>query len=251
MTIINAMNEGYNWRFRFPSKGFWSDNGGEFQNDLLEEYASKAGFSIKFGAEYSPWSNRMNKRNHYIADIAIRKLMEEGVDLEKAVDIAAWTHNTNMNKLGYDPLSLVTGKAVIFPGILSADIATESMYDNKAIKRIMERNARITKKFREVEYETKLKKAPKVQNKRFINRRHDEGDSVFYQKEDKNSWHGPVKVIAHRVRSVFVMANRNIRKEADCKVQPFGSEEKKTDNRDKVIDEETNAEEEVEEEVVE
>ena len=47
------------------------------------------------------------------------------------------------------------------------------------------------------------------------------------------------------------MANRNIRKEADCKVQPFGSEEKKTDNRDKVIDEETNAEEEVEEEVVE
>ena len=44
MTIINAMNEGYNWQFGFPSKGFWSDNGGEFQNDSLEEYASKARF---------------------------------------------------------------------------------------------------------------------------------------------------------------------------------------------------------------
>ena len=63
-----------------------------------------------------------------------------------------------------------------------------------------------------------MKKAAVVQNRIFNNRRYKEGDSVFYQKEDKKSWHGPVNVIAHRGRSVFVMANRNIRKVADCSV---------------------------------
>ena len=102
MTIVDGMNEGWNWRLGFPSKGFWADNGGEFQNDALEEYSSKAGFSIKFGPAYSQWLNGMSERNHYSADIVVKKLLEEGVDLEKAVDMAAWTHNTNVNRMGYD-----------------------------------------------------------------------------------------------------------------------------------------------------
>ena len=81
---------------------------------------------------------RMKEQNHYSADIVVRKLMEEGVELEKAVDMAPWTHNTNVNRLGYDPLSLVTGKAVIFLGISSADVGIESLYDSEVIKKIME-----------------------------------------------------------------------------------------------------------------
>ena len=46
MTIVDAMNEGWNWRLGFPSKGFLADNGGEFQNDALEEYSSKAGLVL-------------------------------------------------------------------------------------------------------------------------------------------------------------------------------------------------------------
>ena len=48
---------------------------------------------------------------------------------------------------------------------------------------------------------------------------------MFYQKEDKKSWNSPVKVIAHLGNSVFVMANGNIKKVADCKVQPCGIQE--------------------------
>ena len=43
-------------------------------------------------------------------DIVVKKLMEEGVSLETAVDMAAWTHNTNVNILGFTLLQLVTGK---------------------------------------------------------------------------------------------------------------------------------------------
>ena len=62
LTVVDALNEAWNWRVGFPSRGFWADNGGEFQNGEMEEFTSEVGFSIKFGPSYSPWSNRMNER---------------------------------------------------------------------------------------------------------------------------------------------------------------------------------------------
>ena len=43
----------------------------------MDEYATKAGFSINFGPVYSPWSNGLNERNHYSADVVVNKIMEE------------------------------------------------------------------------------------------------------------------------------------------------------------------------------
>jgi transposase InsO family protein len=171
LSIVEAINSGWNWRFGFPSVGFWADNGSEFLNHELNEYASKFGFVVNFGPTYSPWSNGINERNHYSADVTVKKIMEvdRKLTLKKAVEMAAWTHNTNTNILGYDPLSLVTGKSVFFPGILTGNVATESMFDSEAIKKIMERHHEITKKFREVEYGSKLERASKQQNRKFNN----------------------------------------------------------------------------------
>ena len=54
-------------------------------------------------------------RNHASADLTIKKLMEENkVALsDSLVKAAAWTHNTSVNRLGYSPLQLVTGQAVM------------------------------------------------------------------------------------------------------------------------------------------
>ena len=226
MTVIDALNEAWNWRVGFPSRGFWTDNGGEFQNKEMEEFASKAGFTIRFRPAYSPWSNGMNERNHYSADIVVKKIMESDkkISLEQAVDMASWTHNTNVNRLGFDPMTLVTGKAVVFPGVTGGDLVSESLYDSEAVKRLIERHVLIMKRFREADYEDKLEKAVIVQNRVFNNIRYREGDLVYYQEENRKSWKGPVKVLAHKGRSVFVIANGNIRKVADCRVQPYGKE---------------------------
>ena len=61
----------------FSSYGFFADNGGEFSYIKLDELTSKLGLTVKFGPAYSPWSNRMNERNHASADLTIKKLMEE------------------------------------------------------------------------------------------------------------------------------------------------------------------------------
>ena len=52
------------------------------------------------------------------------------------VKAAAWTHNTSINKLGFSPLQLVTGKAVTLPG-LTTGRSSESMTDSEAVQRMI------------------------------------------------------------------------------------------------------------------
>ena len=113
----------------FPTHGFYADNRGEFSNIKLDELTSKLGLIVKFGSAYSPWSNGLNERNHASADQTIKKLLEEKKTAlnESLVKAATWTHNTSVNKLGYTPLQLVTGKAVTLPGLTTGNIATESL----------------------------------------------------------------------------------------------------------------------------
>ena len=63
------------------------------------------------------------------------------------VKAAAWTHNTSVNKLGYSPLQLVTGQAVMVPGLTTGNVVTESMTDSKAVRRTIESIMRITSEF--------------------------------------------------------------------------------------------------------
>ena len=46
---------------RFPTTGFFADNGGEFRNYKMEEFVNKLGVRIVLGAAYLPWLNRVNE----------------------------------------------------------------------------------------------------------------------------------------------------------------------------------------------
>ena len=63
---------------------------------------------------------------------------DKKITLQDAVDMAAWTHNTNVNILGFTPLQLVTGKNVVFPGISTGNMATQSLYDDERVRMINE-----------------------------------------------------------------------------------------------------------------
>ena len=73
---------------------------------------------------------------------------EQKVSLsDSLVKAAAWTHNASVNKLGYSPLQLVTGQAVMVPCLTTCNVATESMTDSEAVRRTMENLMRITSEF--------------------------------------------------------------------------------------------------------
>ena len=132
-TIMKALHGTWCMDLGFPTVGFWCDNGGEFRNSKMEELSNKLGLKIEFTPAYSPWSNRANERNHYSCDVIIRKIMEEDkkIVLQEAVTMSAWTHNTNMNILGYSPLQLMTGKSIMFPGLMTRNTTTDSLYDDE------------------------------------------------------------------------------------------------------------------------
>jgi hypothetical protein len=137
--VLDAMVSLWCLRFGYPITGFCADNGPEFKNKELEELASKMGFKVHFGPTYSPWSNGLNERNHYSADVIVKKIMAmDKITLQKAVEMAAWTHNTNTNALGFDPMSLVTGKSVFIPGISNGNEGTDSAFDSENVRKIME-----------------------------------------------------------------------------------------------------------------
>ena len=103
---------------------------------------------MRFGPAYSPWSNRLNERNHTKAVVTIRKMMEDKktplmIDRVKA---AAWTHNTSANKLGFLPLHLVTGKAILLPRLTTRNEVSESMTYSEAAQRKMETLTKIISK---------------------------------------------------------------------------------------------------------
>ena len=149
-TILEKLELEWCNKVGFPSVRFYADNGGEFRNYKMEEFVSKIGIKIEFSPSYSPWSNGLNERNHYSADRIVRKLMDEGVLLELAVSRACWTHNTNIMVSGYNPLMLMTGKNVVILGISTGNMATESKFEDEAVRETMENHFEIAKQFREI-----------------------------------------------------------------------------------------------------
>ena len=130
---MKTLHRGWYLPYGYPTVGFWSDNGGEFRNSKMEEFVNKLGIKIQFTPVFSPWSNGVNERNHYNCDVIVRKIMDEDkkVSLEEAVDMASWTHNTNVNTFGYSPLQLVTRKSIVLPGLNYGNIVTELEYDDE------------------------------------------------------------------------------------------------------------------------
>ena len=77
------------------------------------------------------------------------------------VKAASWTHNTGINKLGYSPLPLATGKAVSISGLTIGNVATESMTDAEAVKKIIQTLTKTMVELRETDMK-KLKECQRV-----------------------------------------------------------------------------------------
>merc|ERR1712115_165184 len=159
------------------------------------------------------------------------------------VKTAAWTHNTNVNKVGFSPLQLVTGKAVNIPGLTMGNEGSESLTDAEAVNKIMETIHKVTKEFREAETKVKLKDCQGIRVRSY---QHQEnyiaGDKVWYQYKDGNAWHGPAEVIYQKGNAVFIHSNGDVKKVAACKVKPYDLKERTEEEKEENNEEEKSPE---------
>ena len=84
----------------YPSRGWFSDNGGEFRNSAMLETAAKLGIKLFHTAGNSPWSNGKNERNHYSCDMTIDKLLAENPKMSLSEALSHATYANNVQKKG-------------------------------------------------------------------------------------------------------------------------------------------------------
>ena len=72
-------------------------------------------------------------------DKIAQKVMEtdKTLTLREAVKIAAWSHNTNVNKLGYSPMQLQVGKAIVLPGYTEGNMVTDSAMESDLVEKLI------------------------------------------------------------------------------------------------------------------
>ena len=173
-----------------PSRGFFSDNGGEFLNDDLIDFAAALDITIKMTAAYSPWMNGSCERNHATVDKLVEKLIEDEpkIDLQKAVDIACFVKNTEISKTGFSPLQLFCGRSPTFPGLSDCTPSSIELEGSNDYLKILKRLDTIRVTARKVDCDQRMKLAmkskvnPSCENKYFF------GDSVWFKLESSTKW---------------------------------------------------------------
>ena len=215
-----------------PSVGFWSDNGGEFQNNEMAEFIDKYKLVLNFGAAHSPWSNGINERNHAVADIIMGKVKEGDKSLtdQQAVNIASWSHNTNVNKLGYTPLQLQVGKSIGLPGFTEGTIVTDSKFEYELVEKLVMNMKKAVEQFRIANFREKIQESVAQRVPKYRGRTYKTNEQVYVQLKDSKVWSGPVRVLVHDGNQVWVNYNGSLYKLSECKVQPLYNDGKEDED---------------------
>ena len=81
-------------------------------------FAAALDINIRMTAASSPWMNGGCERNHATVDRIVEKILEEdpSIALQKAVDLACFVKNSELNKSGFSSIQLTYGKSPFFPG---------------------------------------------------------------------------------------------------------------------------------------
>ncbi|PIK34739.1 hypothetical protein BSL78_28435 [Apostichopus japonicus] len=195
-----------------PPKKFLVDNGGEFDNAEYREFAEQFNVEVCATAAYSPWSNGICERNHYVVDTCVQKMIEDDPDMELSVALA-WAVNAKncmQTHQGFSPIQLVLGKSPNLPSVLLDEPpALEEVEVSDNVLQHLNALHAARRAFTKAESSERIRRALR-HNVRVSEMAFLPGDRVFYKRDESNRWRGPGKVIGQDGKVVFVEPLRHI-----------------------------------------
>ena len=218
----------------YPSKGFFSDNGKEFTNPMMEDLTRRLDIEMKLTPSYSPFSNGKCERKYGAIDLTIWKIMEDdkNLSLNDALTHAAWARNCETGKHGLSPFQLVYGRTPHIPGVTEGNMMTDSNITNAdTIRSHFQRQEKTKQEFRKADSNMRLKK--RIFS--YHDQKYDNGDSVIFEDKDGNVV-GPATVKAMESKSIWVTHSGQLKKIASCKCRLHREED--SDNSDDDLDHE-------------
>ena len=107
--IINKIFQIWISVFGPPSK-FFSDNGGEFNNELFRTLCEKYNITVKTTAAEAPWSNGLCERhNAVLAETVLKTMADVNCSMDIALNWAVHSKNSLSNVHGFSPYQLAIG----------------------------------------------------------------------------------------------------------------------------------------------
>ena len=211
-----------NWIQLFGCPGiFFSDNGGEFNNDLLRELGELLNTKILTTAAESPWSNGITERHNAIIGGMVEKVMADiNCSLEVALAWSVSAKNSLKNVYGFSPNQLVFGKKPNIPTVLNSELpALEGVTSSQLISEHLNAMHASRKAFIQCEASDKLKRALLKKTRTATIHEFKTGNEVYYKKKDSRRWHGPGIVIGGINKQVFVKHGGSFLRVNPCNLQ--------------------------------
>ncbi|CAL4122102.1 unnamed protein product [Meganyctiphanes norvegica] len=176
---------------------FLYDCGGEFANQDFLDMCENLNIHVMNSAAESPFSNGLCERNHAVIDDMVLKMLADqpGCSLEIALSWAVHAKNTFQMVEGFSPYQLVFGRNPKLPSVLHDDPpALEGTTTSEIFAKHLNTLVAGRKAFIQAESSSRIRRALK-HNIRQVENVFENGDNVYYKRENSNEWKGPGRVI--------------------------------------------------------
>ncbi|XP_064622512.1 uncharacterized protein LOC135484764 [Lineus longissimus] len=206
--------------FGAPKK-FFSDNGGEFDNEEVKQMGENFGIEILTTAAYSPWSNGTCERHNLTLAETIGKVRrDKNCSWEMALHWALMAKNSMSNVHGYSAHQLVFGLNPNLPSVLTDRIpALEGSTSSRVLGDHIQALHAAKKAFTQAECSERIRRALRKQTRTSMNTVYRLGDRVFYKRPDKDEWKGPGRVVGQDGVIVFVRHGGQLVRVHVCRLQ--------------------------------
>ncbi|GAB1599884.1 hypothetical protein Ahia01_000265900 [Argonauta hians] len=213
---------------------FLSDNGGEFNNNLMRELGELLNTKILTTAAESPCSNGITERHNALLAGMVEKVMEDtNCSLEIAVAWSVSAKNALKNVHGFSPNQLVFGRNPNIPTVLdSKPPALEGVTSSKLIAQHLNAMHTARAAFIQAEASEKLRRALMKKTRMSTVHSYKTGDEVYYKRKDSRRWHGPGIVIGGINKQVFVKHGGTFLRINPCHLQHVKSDKKQSPDTD-------------------
>lgn len=204
-TIIKHVIQNWISLFGAPDK-FLTDNGCEFNNHEFRELGEAFNIKILTTAAESPWSNGVCERQNAVIGDSVEKIVSDvGCEVAVALAWAVSARNALSNYSGYSPNQLVFGRNPALPSIfVNSPPALEPVENSSLVRENLVAMHRARENFVKAEASEKLARAMKHNIRSSAADCINNGDEVYYKRNDRREWHGPGVVIGRDGKQFLV-----------------------------------------------
>lgn len=204
-TIIKGVFQSWIMVFGAPKK-FLTDNGCEFNNAGMRDLGENFNIKIMTTSAESPWSNGACERQNAVIGDIVRKIM---ADSHCCLDVAlAWAvsaRNALVNYAGFSPNQLVFGQNPNLPNIFLNELpALESKCTTDIVRTNLNALHVARQEFIKAESNERVSRAQRHNVRSSDVDDLQNGDEVFYKRNDGHEWHGPGIVIGRDGKQILV-----------------------------------------------